>query len=193
MGKAYVIGIAGGSASGKTTFSGQLESELLPTMTVKTFHMDHYFRPKEDRPFSAAPITGKMYMDDNHPETMDLARLKQDVGNVLENQFDVVLIEGLLTLWDDEICEACDLKLFVDCKADERIVRRLRRNMTWGLTYDQIADVYLDMVRYRHDEYVEPTKWRADLILNGSSPSDHALQAVVHYIKASASSAQGQL
>lgn len=188
MGKAYVVGIAGGSASGKSTFSALLEKELLHTLTTKTFHMDHYFKPKEQRPFSEAPITGKMYTDDNHPETMDLARLKQDVFAVLENQFDVIVIEGLLTLWDKEIYEACNLKLFVDCKADERIVRRLRRNMTWGLDFDQISDVYLDMVRHRHDEYVEPTKWRADLILNGSAPSDHALAAIVHYIRASCAS-----
>ncbi|MNP59111.1 Uridine kinase [compost metagenome] len=123
-------------------------------------------------------------MDDNHPETVDLAKLKEDFFAVLEDQYDVIIIEGLLTLWDKDIYQACDLKLFVDCKADERIVRRIRRNMTWGLTYDQIADVYLDMVRYRHDEYVEPAKWRADLILNGSLPTKQALDVIACYIKA---------
>jgi uridine kinase len=88
-----------------------------------------------------------------------------------------------LVLWDEEILSMLDLKLYVDCRPDERIVRRLRRNMTWGLSFDEIASVYLDMVRYRHDEYVEPTKWRADFILNGSKPSELADAGIVELIK----------
>ena len=89
-----------------------------------------------------------------------------------------------MTLWDEEIVEQLDLRLYVDCRPDERIVRRLKRNMKWGLTFDQIADVYLDMVRYRHDEYVEPTKWRADLIINGSNPSEKGIQLIANYVRA---------
>ena len=94
-----------------------------------------------------------------------------------------MIVEGLLTLWEEEIYKQLDLKLFVDCRPDERVVRRLKRNMTWGLTFDQIADVYLDMVRYRHEEFVEPTKWRADFMLNGSNPSPKVIEMIVVYIK----------
>ena len=73
----------------------------------------------------------------------------------------------------------------MECRPDERIVRRLRRNMQRGLSFDEIADVYLDLVRYRHDEYVEPSKWQADLIINGSNPSERALELVTSYVKAS--------
>jgi uridine kinase len=55
--------------------------------------------------------------------------------------------------------------------------------MEWGLSFDEIADVYLDMVRYRHEEYVEPSKWRADIIVNGSSPTDASLEMLTGYIK----------
>jgi uridine kinase len=55
--------------------------------------------------------------------------------------------------------------------------------MAWGLTFDEIADVYLDLVRYRHDEYVENSKWHADFILNGSNFSDKALQMIAGHIK----------
>jgi uridine kinase len=55
--------------------------------------------------------------------------------------------------------------------------------MQWGLTFDQISEVYLDLVRYRHDEYVEPSKWRADFILNGSIPSEKALLMITDFIK----------
>jgi len=55
--------------------------------------------------------------------------------------------------------------------------------MEWGLTFDQISNVYLDLVRYRHDEYVETSKWRADVIINGSNPSDKTLAMIRGYIK----------
>ena len=183
LNKTYVIGIAGGSASGKTTFSKMLEESLAP-LRVKVFHMDAYFKPKELRPQSPAPVSGKVYMDDNHPLTMDLAKLAKDFEREIstrENQ--VIIIEGLLTLWDEEICKRLDLKLFVDCRADERIVRRLKRNMQWNQTFEQISAVYLDLVRYRHDEYVEPSRWRADFVLNGSSPSDLTLRMIVEWVK----------
>ncbi|MDF2543126.1 MAG: phosphoribulokinase / Uridine kinase family protein [Herbinix sp.] len=181
MKKPFVVGIAGGSASGKSTLSYELEKKL-ESYTLKTFHMDEYFKKREDRPYSEAPIVKKMYVDDNHPLTMDLPQLEHDLSKAMEQDYDIIIIEGLLTLWDNAIYEKLDLKLFVDCKSDERIVRRLRRNMTYGLTFDEISGVYLDMVRYRHDEYVEPTKWKADFILNGSIPSSKATEVLIGYI-----------
>ena len=113
-----------------------------------------------------------------------MQKLKQDLAQAVSgNRFQVVILEGLLTLWDKELYAQLDLKLFVDCKEDERIVRRLRRNMTWGLPFEEIAEFYLDIVRYRHNEYVEPTKWRADFILNGSNPSEKSLQIISQYVR----------
>ncbi len=178
-----VIGIAGGSASGKSTFSKKLV-DTLTGYKVKEFHMDDYFKPAEQRPFSEAPITQKYYVDDNHPQTMNLEQLNYDLVLAIDSDmFDIIIVEGLLTLWDKEIYNKLDLKLFVDCQADERIVRRLQRNMSWGISFDDISEVYLDLVRYRHNEYVEPTKWKADLIINGSSPSEKALSIVSGYIQ----------
>ncbi len=185
MKKAFVVGIAGGSASGKSTFSDTLEIRL-EGLKVKTIHMDCYFKEEKDRPYSEAPISGRMYVDDNHPLTMDLPKLSEDLTEAIEsNLYDVIIVEGLLTLWDKAIYSKLDLKLFVDCRPDERIVRRLRRNMEWGLTFDQISEAYLDLVRFRHDEYVEPSKWKADFILNGSAPSENALLMITDYIKKS--------
>jgi len=185
MPKPYIIGIAGGSASGKTTFSDALASAL-DTLNVKIIHMDGYFKPADQRPHTAAPITGKVYTDDNHPETVDLPQLKRDLAaDIAAGACDVLIVEGLLTLWDEDICARLDLKLFVECRTDERIVRRLKRNMTYGLSFDGIAGVYLDMVRYRHDEYVEPSKWKADFILNGSNPSETALGMVAQAVRLS--------
>lgn len=179
----YIIGIAGGSASGKTTFCTGL-ANALSDYKIKEFHMDDYFKPEEMRPLSEAPITEVVYLDDNHPETMNLAKMNTDIDQAIASKmFDIILIEGLLTLWEKNIYKKLDLKLFVDCQADERIVRRIRRNMQWGLQFDEISNVYLDLVRYRHNEYVEPTKWKADLIINGSNPSDKSILVIVSYIK----------
>jgi uridine kinase len=182
-----VIGIAGGSASGKSTFTDQLQAAMAKSNRIGAemciIHMDDYFKPESERPYSKAPVTGKMYVDDNHPQTMRLGELYQDLlRHISEEKFLLIIVEGLLTLWDEQICSLLDLKLFVDCRADERIVRRLKRNMEWGLSFDDIANVYLDLVRYRHDEYVEPSKWKADFILNGSNPSELSVQMIAEYI-----------
>ncbi len=146
--------------------------------------MDTYFLPPEQRGIAVSPVTGKEYRDDNHPSSFDLEKLRQDILLASKGtEYDVIIIEGLLTLWDKAIYGMLSLRLFVDCRADERIVRRLKRNMGWGLTFDEISAVYIDMVRYRHDEYVEPSKWKADFILNGSSPSPLALDMITAYIK----------
>ncbi|MDR2534783.1 MAG: hypothetical protein LBD29_01960 [Treponema sp.] len=180
MGKTFLVGIAGGSASGKSYFCEKLEGAL-GTLSVTAIHMDAYFKPKEERPYTEAFVTGKKYIDDNHPLTVYSDRLKRDLKGMIGG-YEVIIIEGLLTLWDKELYDMLDLRLFVECRPDERIVRRIRRNMQQGLTFDQITDVYLDMVRYRHDEYVEPSKWRADVLLNGSNPSETSLMMIAEFI-----------
>ena len=115
---------------------------------------------------------------------MDLDRFCLDLKQIIEEQsYKVVIAEGLLTLYDTNIRELCDIKLFVECRADERIVRRIKRNMRWGQTLDQITDVYLNLVRFRHDEYVEPSKWQADLVINGTKPFDMPIAVLNEFVK----------
>jgi len=182
--KPFIVGIAGGTASGKTTLAANLENALTG-YKILIIHMDSYFKSDKDMPRAKAFVTGKVYADHNHPETMDLNKLNSDLDEIIQTNkdYDIVIVEGLLTLWHDDICGKLDFKIFVDCKADERIVRRIKRNMQWGLSFDEITDVYLDMVRYRHEEYAEPSKWRADIIVNGSNPTEVSLDALTAYIK----------
>lgn len=180
--KPFIVGIAGGSASGKSSFASKLEASLAG-LEIQVLHMDAYFKPKEARPFSPAPFTGISYTDDNHPETIDYAALLADAKKARDSSCDIVIVEGLFALWYDELRALLDFKLYIDCRPEERIVRRLRRNMGWGLTFDEISNVYLDMVRYRHDEFVEPTRWHADLVINGSSQPEKGLETVALYIK----------
>ena len=181
MDKPYVIGISGGSASGKTTFANELEKRL-KDKKIKVFHMDSYFKAESERNIVTSPIHNKQYRDDNHPASFHLNQLKQDLALALNESIDVILIEGLLTLYDNDIVQKLDLKLFIDCRADERIVRRLNRNMQRGLSFSEISDVYLDLVRFRHDEYVENSKWIADLIINGSQSFDLVINMIVTHI-----------
>lgn len=182
MGKTFVIGIAGGTCSGKSTFTATLE-KALSDYRLKAVHMDAYFKAPEDRPVSKAPITGKQYCDNNHPLTADLPKLESDLETwIASGDFDIVVVEGLMTLWDEKIFDMLDLKLFVDCRDDERAIRRVKRHMSWGQSFEEVTDVYLDLVRYRQDEYVLPTKWKADLILNGAHPSAVALEAVRAFV-----------
>lgn len=185
--KPVAVGIAGGTASGKTTLAERLAATLQP-LTARIYHMDRYF--KDVRPQTQAPLSGKWYEDHNHPDSFELTRLRQDLAEILKPSAGgagqppaIVIVEGLMTLQDEAVRGMLDLKIFVDAQADERIVRRLRRNMDRGLSFDEIADFYLDSVRYRHQEFVEPSRWHADIVVNGSAAGDRAVDVVASWIR----------
>lgn len=182
--KPFVIGIAGGSASGKTTLAKKLAS-YLENYKVYLMHMDDYFLPFDKHPMIKGIVTEKLYRDDNSPKAFDLDKLISDLKSLIaSNDYEIIILEGLLTLTIDEIFSLLDLKLFIDCQNDERIVRRLKRNMQErGLSFDEIALVYLDVVRYLHVQYVEIYKWRADMIINGSNLTSNSLEMLLLYIK----------
>ena len=184
-----LIGIAGGSASGKTALCHALE-EALAGLDVRVVHMDRYFWPVKPR--VQAPFVDTQWDDYNQPASFDLASLHRDIKELCAagDPPDVVIVEGLMTLHDDVLREKLDLRIFVDAPPDERIVRRLRRNMATGGDFDEIAAYYLDSVRWRHQQYVEPSRWHADLAYNGQYPSSRALDVLVAWIRAEASARQ---
>ncbi|MBQ3865030.1 MAG: hypothetical protein II781_04245, partial [Clostridia bacterium] len=159
----------------------KLLSEALPAEIVKVYHMDSYFLHPSPR--TIAPITRKEYVEHNHPDSEDLPRLRADLRHEIEtNEFKLILVEGLFTLQDDEIRNMLDLKVFVDLKSDERIVRRIKRWMRGGEDMDSITDRYLDTVRFRHDEFVEPSRWHADMVINGTL-SETGVDLLLTYIR----------
>ena len=161
-----VIGIGGGTGSGKTTLTDRLEADL-HMFNVRVLHTDRYY--VRNRPKGVAPISGKEYEDFNHPSAVDLTRIMADLTRIAnDGETEVVMIEGFLVLHFAMLREWTDLKLYVECQSDERLARRIQRFSQEGYNYDEIVTEYLDFVRYRHDEFVEPTKWYADLIVNGS-------------------------
>lgn len=176
----YTIVIAGGSASGKSTITHELEKQLSP-LNVTVIAMDAYYKPESDLPL-VTTANSKTYRDYNCPEAFDLVRMKKAIGEA-KSTADVVIVEGLLTLWDEDIRKQADLRVFVDCPADVRIVRRIRRNLTWGLSIEDITDVYLDLVRYRYEQYVEPSKQNADLVLDTTHGTEEAVAAVLRNLQ----------
>jgi uridine kinase len=183
--KPYVIGVTGGTCSGKTTLTGRLEESLSKGYNVKVFHMDAYF--KRPSPTTIAPITRIEYFEHNHPDAFDLERLYNELDNALEdeseNKADIVIIEGLFTLHLDHIRDLLDLKVFVDLESDERLVRRVKRFMGFGQTPEEITSRYIDTVRFRHKELVEPTRWHADVVINGTLDMNLGTDILLKYIE----------
>ena len=91
-----------------------------------------------------------------------------DFDAALKGDSELILIEGLFALYIDWIREAADLKVFVDLPSDARLSRRIVKHMKWGQTYEQVVNRYLDTVCFRHNELIEPTRWHADMIVNGT-------------------------
>lgn len=160
----FVIGIAGGTCSGKSTLTSKLEEHYGEKCTV--IHMDSYFRHPSIT--TVAPITGIEYVEHNHPDTLRLDDLYRDFEVAVSSDVPIVIIEGLFALYLPKIRERLDLKIFVDLDSDERLVRRIKRFMAHGQTMEEITDRYIDTVRFRHNELIEPTRWHADMVVNGT-------------------------
>jgi uridine kinase len=175
----FKIGIAGGSASGKSTLAAAIVAELSkrqPGLRAQVTSADRYFRFDEpDMPTFILSSTGEELPDCNQPDSIDYARLIADFDAVCcaDDAPDVVIVEGLMILYVPELRERFDLRLFVELDADERALRRLVRNVYREhdpiTKHDPrlIAQYYLDSAKASHALYTEPTRVYADLILRG--------------------------
>ncbi len=176
--KSVVAGIAGGSASGKTTFTGVLMETFAtryPKLRVETFGMDKYFyRGAPGGPIFISPTTGERLPHNNHPNSADNERFAADVlaRAQAEDAPDILVIEGLMILHVDAIRELLDVRLFVELEADRRALRRLLRDMKGGRGSTEpewIARYYDECARVGHNTWVEPSREHADIIIRGDS------------------------
>ena len=163
--KPFIVGIAGGTSSGKSTLCATLEEKLSRYKTT-TIHSDSYY--KKILPKVVAPISGIIYDDYNHPNSLEKDEFITAIRSLTKTDADIILIDSLFTLYYEETRSMSDLKIFIDLPSDERLIRRIRRNTKRGLSFDEITAYYLDSVRYRHNEFVEPTRLFADFIINGN-------------------------
>lgn len=184
MNSVYVIGIAGGSGSGKSTFAARL-MQAFPD-SVSLVSCDNYYKAHDD-----IPLEERRLLNYDAPEALEfdlmvshLRALKEGravdcpvYDFTLHNRSDkvvridprpVIIVDGILILSDPALRETFDLKIYVETDADERILRRARRDMeVRGRKIDDIMAQYLNTVKPMHETHVEPSKKHADLILNG--------------------------
>ncbi len=179
----YTIGITGGTCSGKTTLTARLR-ELFEADGYKAevLHMDAFF--KNPTPNVTAPFTGIEYPEHNAPESFRLEEFYAAIEEKQRSDADILIIEGLLILRLEPIRSKLNLKIFVDLRSDERLYRRIKRFMRdRGQTLEEVSDRYLDTVRYRHDEFVEPSRWYADIVLNGANQLGLGAEAVAALVR----------
>lgn len=178
-----MIGIAGGSGSGKSTFTNRLKKEFGDQVTV--IYHDNYYRSNDGIPFE---VRQKVNYD--HPDAFEtdlliahLKALRRDenvqcpVYNYAEHNRSqetvelrpsrIIIIEGILVLENPELRSLFDIKIYVEADADERIIRRIIRDVKErGRHVEDISEQYLTTVKPMHYLYVEPTKALADIVIN---------------------------
>ena len=199
MREVKAIGITGGSGSGKSTIVRKI-SEVCP---------DFVFIPQDNYYRSAAFVNNSNITAYNfdHPDAFDMGLLHQHLaalkrGESIEMpQYDfvhhcrmketihldsapLIIVEGLMVLFDPEIRELLDLKIYVDTPDDIRFIRRLLRDINErGRTLDRVVKQYLEVVRPGHASFIEPTKEYADLIIPEGGHNQNALRVLISFIK----------
>lgn len=182
MRKTFVIGISGASGSGKSTFSSLL-TDHFPDYRTKIIHMDDYYREESQRPKIKGITDEAEYVDDNHPEAVDLDQCCEDIRQAIDEGLDLLLVEGIFAFWDSRIFSQLDLKIYVDCDSDERFARRIFRHLSFGQHMEEITGRYIQAVQPRQREFAEAAKWKADLIINGFSLPLTGTQVIVSGIR----------
>ena len=182
--KPYIIGIAGGSGSGKSTFAQRIK-DTFPNH-VSLISCDNYYLPHDELTLEEranlnydAPYSLEFDLMVRHLEALkngqavqcpvyDFTRhTRSDAVTEIQPR-PIILIDGILIFHDPALRACMDLKIYVETDADERILRRARRDMRErGRDLDSVIQQYLATVKPMHNAYVEPTKVFADVILNG--------------------------
>lgn len=177
-----IVGIAGGSASGKTTIVNNIK-ELFQN-DIELISHDNYYLANDDK-----TMEERMKLNYDHPSSFDTDKMIEDVKKLKEGQviyrpvYDytkhtrakevvavypkkVVILEGILILEDPRLRDLMDIKVFVDTDADERLMRRiLRDTKERGRTVESVLNQYVTTVKPMHEQFVEPSKKYADIII----------------------------
>ncbi len=196
-----VIGIAGGTGSGKTTVVRKIV-ESLPAGEVVVLPQDSYYKDS-----SHVPVEERQFINFDHPDAFDwdllseqLAMLKE--GKTIEQPTysyitctrqketihieprEVVIVEGILALCDDKLREQMDLKIFVDADSDERLIRVISRDIAErGRTAEAVMERYTRILKPMHQQFIEPTKRYADLIIPEGGNNKVAIDILKTFIQ----------
>jgi uridine kinase len=195
--KPLIIGIAGGSGSGKSTVARKVAGAL-PSLSVAFIDMDAYYRN-----FTHITLEERRRVNWDHPDAFDFDLLTRHLAELAERHAidkpvydfvthlrseetvrveptDVIVIDGILLFVDERVRDLCDVKVFVDAEADIRLIRRLRRDMrTRGRPLNEIIEQYLSTVQPMHLQFVEPSKRYADIIVPRGGHNEIAIEMIV--------------
>jgi len=199
--KPLLIGIAGGSGSGKSTVARNVAAAL-PTTSVAFIDMDAYYHGA-----AHLPMEERRKINFDHPNAIDWELLVAQItalasGSAIEKPeydfaghtrskttthvpaADVVVVDGILVLADPRLRALFDVKVFVEVDADIRLIRRLRRDIVErGRPLEEILDQYLNTVRPMHLEFVEPSKRYADVIVPRGGDNTVAIEMIAAKIR----------
>ena len=195
--KPLIIGIAGGSGSGKSAFAEALSKSLSENRNgelcshVFVIHMDRYFR--DPLPQVTSPVTQRPDVDWNHPDSVDYEKPLGLIRSIQSGgSYDIVIVEGALLFCYDDMLPLFNLKIFIDLDADTRMYRRIKRNTDnfrlqdgWGNVDFQFG-YYLEYAKFQEQKYALPSKVYADIILNGYRLDGTALEVLLAWVRAAA-------
>ncbi|WP_448523658.1 uridine kinase [Pseudothermotoga sp.] len=195
-----LIGIGGGTGSGKTTVARRIVQSLGEEKCA-ILPMDNYYKD-----MSHLPIEERRLLNYDHPDVIEHRMLVEHLQKLLHGEtvqiptYDfvtytrkpdavnfvpkrVVLVEGIFALYYEELRKLYELSLYVDAESDIRFIRRLMRDMNErGRSVKSVVNQYLSTVKPMHDAYVEPTKRYADIVVPKGGHNDRAIEVVVNYI-----------
>lgn len=201
MGNPIVIGVAGGTGSGKTTVAREIYRQF-EDQGVIMIEQDAYYKDQSQLSFEQREKTNY-----DHPLAFDTDLLIDHIQQLLQRQpiekpkydfkihtrssqvipvepGEVIILEGILVLEDERLRNLMDIKIFVDTDADVRIIRRLMRDIEErGRTLNSVVDQYLEVVRPMHTQFVEPSKRYADIIIPEGGKNRVAIDLMVTKIR----------
>ena len=196
-----IIGIAGGTGSGKTTVVNKI-AEALPPHYVAVVPLDSYYNDT-----SEMTEEERHAINFDHPDAFDWKLLTKHINDlrngkaveqptysyILCNRLKetihveprpVIIIEGIMTLLNKKLRDMMDLKIFVDTDSDERLIRNIQRDVVErGRTVDMVINRYLDVLEPMHEQFIEPTKKYADIIIPQGGENKRGINIMCRYIE----------
>ncbi|MGM9688383.1 MAG: uridine kinase [Alloprevotella sp.] len=197
-----IIGIAGGTGSGKTTVVRKIV-DTLPPDTVAVIPQDSYYNDQSHLPLAVRKLTNF-----DHPDAFEWPLLAHQIdelrhGRAIEQPTysyltctrlaetihveprEVIIVEGIMTLYDKQLRDLMDLKIFVDAEPDERLLRVIERDIAErGHPLEMLISKYRNVLKPMHDEFIEPTKQYADIIIPNGGENARAVAMMQMYILA---------
>ena len=196
-----IIGIAGGTGSGKTTVVNKIINSF-PKGEVAVLPQDSYYKDSSNVPVE---LRSKINFDEpaaiewsllvshlqrlRNGETIEMPTYSyltctRQEETVTVSPCEVVIVEGILVLTDPTLCSMLDVKVFVDAEADERLIRVIARDcIERGRTPQMVLDRYIEVLKPMHERYIEPSKKCADLIVPQGGSNAVAIQLLTDYIE----------